>query len=67
MVTKTMEGRLLDKDFEDQINANIGEVQKYIATKQSSIENAVSAHPFEFVIGAFVGGILIGALLSRKG
>jgi ElaB/YqjD/DUF883 family membrane-anchored ribosome-binding protein len=67
MTTKTIEGRLLDKDFEDQINANINEAQKYMQKKQSMIEDAVSEHPFEFVIGAFLGGVLIGALLSKKG
>ena len=78
MTAKMSEGRILDKDFEDQINSNIHEAhrqidsniygaQKYMQKKQSMIEDAVGKHPFEFVIGSFVGGILIGALLSRKG
>ncbi len=67
MATKTMEGRILDKEFEDHINSNINEAQKYVQKKQSMVEDAVSEHPFEFVIGAFVGGLLIGTLLSKKG
>ena len=78
MAAKMMEGRILDKQFEDQINANIGEAHKqinanlgeahkYMKKKQSMVEDAVSERPFEFVIGAFIGGLLIGALLSKKG
>ncbi len=67
MTAKTMEGRILDRDFEDQIQSNISEAQKYAQKKQSMVEDAVSERPFEFVIGAFIGGLLIGALLSRKG
>lgn len=73
-----MDGRILDKQFEEhinanlneahkQINANIGEAQKYVRQKQSIVEEAVSERPFEFVIGAFLGGLLIGALISKKG
>lgn len=71
------EGRILDKDFEDNINSsiheahrhldsNINEAHKYISKKQSMIEHAVSEHPFEFVLGAFVGGIVLGSLISKK-
>lgn len=67
MATKTMEGRILDRDFEDQIQSNISGAQKYAKQKQSMVEDAVAERPFEFVIGAFIGGLLIGALLSRKG
>lgn len=67
MTAKTMEGRILDRDFEDQIQSNISEAQKFARKKQSMVEDAVSERPFEFVIGAFIGGLLIGALLSRKG
>lgn len=78
MATKMMEGRILDKDFEEQLNSNISDAQKYVQSnvegaqkfvqkKQSMIENAVSERPFEFVIGAFIGGLLIGTLISKKG
>ncbi|HLC93314.1 MAG TPA: hypothetical protein VJH23_06435 [archaeon] len=75
---KITEGRILDKDFENQINSGIGEAQrqinsniseaqKYVHKQQSMVEGAVSEHPFEFVLGAFVGGILLGSLLTKKG
>jgi len=60
------EGRILDKDFEDQINSNINEAQKFVQKKQSMIEDAIGGHPFEFVLGSFIGGLLVGALLSKK-
>jgi len=85
---KTTEGRILDKDFEEQINSgiheahkqlnsnihqahrqldsNIHEAKKYMQKKQSMIEDAVSEHPFEYVLGAFVGGLILGALISKK-
>lgn len=78
MTAKIVNGRILDKQFEEhlnsniteahkQINANIGEAQKYVQKKQSMVEDAVSERPFEFVIGAFLGGLIIGALISKKG
>ena len=77
-MAKMTEGRILDEDFEEQINSNMNDAkmrinsnihgaQEYMQKKQSIIENAVSERPFEFVIGAFLGGLLIGALISKKG
>lgn len=66
-MAKTIEGRILDQDLENQINANISGAHKFVQQKQSMVENAISERPFEFVIGAFLGGLLIGALLSKKG
>ncbi|MDP2666621.1 MAG: hypothetical protein Q8P05_03925 [Candidatus Diapherotrites archaeon] len=78
MTTKMVEGRILDKHFEEQINSNLDDARKqinanvhgahtYVKKKQSMVEHAVSERPFEFVIGAFLGGLLIGALISKKG
>lgn len=77
MAAKMVNGRILDKQFEEQIhsnlseaqgqiNENIGKAHKYAREKQSMVEDAISERPFEFIIGAFVGGLLIGALISRK-
>ncbi|MEK6821538.1 MAG: hypothetical protein AABY11_04025 [archaeon] len=45
----------------------MSDAHKYMKKKQSMVENAVNERPFEFVIGAFLGGLLIGALISKKG
>ncbi|MEK6902122.1 MAG: hypothetical protein AABX02_00845 [archaeon] len=66
-MVKTIEGRILDKDLEEQIHSKMSGAHQYVQQKQSMIENAVAERPFEFVIGAFLGGLLIGALLSKKG
>lgn len=66
-MAKTIEGRILDQDFENQIHSNISGAHKFVQQKQSMVETAISERPFEFVIGAFLGGLLIGALISKKG
>lgn len=66
-MAKTSEGHILNQDLENKINANISGAHKYVRQKQSMIENAVSERPFEFVIGAFIGGLILGALISKKG
>lgn len=65
MATKT-DGRTLDKHVEDELNANLKAARNTLAEKQAQFEEVVSAHPFEFVIGAFVGGLILGALLAKK-
>lgn len=61
------DGQIIDKNFEKEITASAKEAHQYAREKQSQFEEMVSERPFEFVIGAFVGGLLIGALLSKKG
>jgi len=45
--------------------ADINKAQKYVYSKNDEFEEMVSDHPKSFVLGAFIGGLVIGALLSK--
>ena len=68
--------RILDKDFEEGISnragkfqkdaqRNIDNAQKYVHRKDDEFTAMVSEHPKSFVVGAFVGGVVLGALLAK--
>ncbi len=70
--------RVLDKDFEEKIGEKAGEVraaarkdiamaEKYVEMGKQDFESKVKDHPTAFVLGAFVGGLILGALLSKRG
>ena len=70
-------GRILDKDFEDGIansagnlqreaQADITRAQEYVHGKNDEFEAMVKGHPKAFVLGAFVGGVVMGTLLSKR-
>ena len=69
-------GRILDKGFEEgftnkarefqkEAQNDINKAQKYVYGKNDEFEAMVSEHPKAFVLGAFLGGIIIGTLLSK--
>jgi len=73
-------GRILDKDFEsgiaggmndfkndvrDEAQADINKVQKYARARNVEIETMISEHPKSFVLGAFIGGLALGALIAK--
>lgn len=71
-------GRILDKGFENDINKGISNLQKdaqnsidqaqtYVYQKNDDAEFMIREHPKSFVLGAFMGGILVGTLLSKRG
>ena len=53
--------RKAQKMAQDDIN----KAQKYAYGKNDEFEAMVSDHPKSFVLGAFIGGLVIGALLSK--
>jgi hypothetical protein len=75
-MAKERDGRILDKDFEEgftnkaseireELRDDIAKAQKYAYGKNDEFEAMVSDHPKAFVIGSFVGGFILGALLSK--
>jgi hypothetical protein len=69
--------RILDKDFTDGITGrageykkgaqeSIGKAQKYAYEKNDEVEALIREHPKSYVLGAFIGGVALGALLSRR-
>lgn len=75
-MAKEKNGRILDKDFEEGITDRAGEFQKdaqdgitqvqdYAYRKNDEFAAMVNEHPKSFVLGAFIGGVALGTLLSR--
>ncbi|MDP2666614.1 MAG: hypothetical protein Q8P05_03890 [Candidatus Diapherotrites archaeon] len=58
---------VLDKDLENDLKAHIHMAKEYAREQDMRFKSAVGAHPYAFVAGAFVGGMLVGALMSKKG
>lgn len=69
-------GRILDRDFEagfaDKANEyqksaqeGITKAQKYAYLKNDEFSAMVSEHPKSYVLGAFIGGVVLGTLLSK--
>ena len=70
--------RILDREFEESLHHKADELKheaerdlaiarKYAGEGKDKLEAAVKAHPFAFVLGAFVGGVLLGSLISKRG
>jgi len=75
-MAKEKNGRILDKDFENGIAGRVGEfqkgaqdditkAQKYAYGKNDEFEAMIKQHPKAFVLGSFIGGVALGALLSK--
>jgi ElaB/YqjD/DUF883 family membrane-anchored ribosome-binding protein len=73
----TMAERIIDKDMEDEIkrvvNKQITESKealmrtgKMIREQQKGFEDSVSDKPYEWLLGAFVTGLIVGKLMDRK-
>jgi len=73
-----MVGRVLDEDFEGDIKKRAGMAvdtarsdvemaERMAMMKKEKFEEMVRERPLAFVMGAFVGGIIIGALISKRG
>lgn len=69
-------GRILDKDFEDGITNRAGELQreaqadinraqKFAYQKNDEVEAVIREHPKAFVLGSFIGGVALGALITK--
>lgn len=64
MVSKNVS---VGSNLQDGINNNINAAKKYIGEQHANVGTAVQDHPYEFILGAFVGGILLGTLLGKRG
>jgi ElaB/YqjD/DUF883 family membrane-anchored ribosome-binding protein len=72
-----MTERIIDKDLEDEIkrvvNKQITESKEalmrtgnIIHEKQKGFEDSVSDRPYEWLLGAFAAGLIIGKLMDRR-
>jgi len=41
--------------------------ERLAVEKKEKFEELVKEHPLAFVLGAFVGGVVVGALISKRG
>jgi ElaB/YqjD/DUF883 family membrane-anchored ribosome-binding protein len=73
-----MAGRVLDEQFEAGVKANaaaaaasarkeVEMAELMLLEKEKKLEAVVKEHPMMFVLGAFVGGVILGALISKRG
>jgi len=85
MVGVSVTGRILDREFEEQIRAHAkaaGEdaskavenakrylemAEKFGMKEEKQFEGLVKEHPMAFVLGAFAGGVLVGAMIAKRG
>jgi len=60
---------VIDKKIIEEIAKKVSELEsgaeKCVIKTTNDVEKAITAHPKEFVIGAFLGGIVIGLLVSK--
>ena len=72
-----MAERIIDKDMEDEIkrmvNKQIADSKEalmrtgtMIREKQEGFEDSVSDRPYEWLLGAFVAGMILGKLMNRR-
>jgi len=40
--------------------------EKCVIKTTNDVEKVITAHPKEFVVGAFLGGVIVGLLASRS-
>jgi ElaB/YqjD/DUF883 family membrane-anchored ribosome-binding protein len=68
--------RILDKNFEKNIKQQtsnfqneaeeqIANARDFLGQNKNYFEEMIKQHPKSFVVGAFVGGLIAGTLLSR--
>lgn len=73
-----MVGRVLDEDFESEMKKKAGMAvdtarhdvemaERFAAQKREKFEEMVKEHPLAFVLGAFIGGVVVGAMISKRG
>ena len=69
--------RVIDRDFEARMSAKAAELKKeaakdveiaerYVESGKHNFEHMVKEHPYAFVMGAFIGGLLVGSILSKR-
>ena len=71
-------GRILDREFEEGIanrvsdiqeeaQRDINKAQKFARKKEDEAEVMIKEHPVAFVLGAFLGGVIVGAMIAKRG
>jgi len=53
------------KEFQRDAQTGIDGAQKYTHQKNDEVEALIREHPKSYVLGSFIGGVLLGTLLSR--
>ncbi|HII38955.1 TPA: hypothetical protein HA318_03040 [Candidatus Micrarchaeota archaeon] len=69
MAAKSAEERLMEGKVDDArryADEKIGDARKYAYEAKDKFDGLVSEHPLAFVVGAFVGGLLLGKVLSDR-
>ena len=72
-----MAERMLDKDMEEEIRRMVSKqiadskealmrTGNMIHEQQKSFEGSVSERPYEWILGAFVAGLILGKLMDRR-
>jgi ElaB/YqjD/DUF883 family membrane-anchored ribosome-binding protein len=69
--------RIIDKDLEDHLRGMVDKqvresketlmnARNMIQEKQRGLEESVDQKPYHYIAGAFLAGIVLGALLTRR-
>ena len=62
-----MAKKIIDEQMiEEKIDEKIEDAQKYVHETQDKLETMVTGHPIPFVVGAFLGGLFIGKMMSSR-
>ena len=61
---KGITGRM--DEIQKEAQNDITMAQKYAYEKNDEVEALIREHPKSYVAGAFIGGVALGALLSRR-
>ena len=66
MISKKADERMSDNNIQNGIKNNFNAAKKYVGEQQANVGTAVQDHPYEFILGAFIGGVVLGTLFSKR-
>jgi ElaB/YqjD/DUF883 family membrane-anchored ribosome-binding protein len=77
MIYINMSERVIDKDLEDEIKKMVNKqimdskealmrTGDMMREQQKGFEDSVSNKPYEWLLGAFVSGLILGKLMDRR-
>lgn len=50
----------------EALNARVNELSKMLEEKKGLTEEKIKENPYAYLMGAFIGGLILGFMMSRK-
>ena len=50
----------------EALNARVNELSKMLEEKKGLTEEKIKENPYAYLMGAFIGGLIVGFMMSRK-